>query len=553
MIPGKSKKKESWLGVVITLVLCLGFLYWWFRPDPAPWHHENASQLVARAMKEPRPQNRVEQQVLDFDLMEIAICQASVKLLEDSIETAKGISDPVIKFRAVRQLAQSYLHTDPKDFARAVAFTEILTDPAERSAVRAEVLGSLAVAGFADAAVPEAKTALQKATLARRMAETDDESKNTARRLLAEAIQEWPSLPKPVADAVQLEIARTKVNLALTDGPAEAIKAIEGLPAPAQPELWEDLFGWCINRKDNRESLPLIMQHVKDPALRRKLETDSLLMHLQLRPAEELIAECKAEAGAAPSPAAKVTALIAMSEAQRATDTAGVNPAADATLKAALAAARTIEKPAERCRALIVLTRRFSDPPLLEEARPILEQAVKDLALVESLNERIALLVLASEESFKQSDEPLAVRLMEDAMKLMDSAPRENPPDAETMETLALAVLRRGDWPRGLALIERIPDNAARVAALDSATEKAGDDSISMDPGNVPSRGAPVDDIRRQAAGDEAKAMTLVEKQPAGYPRARAWLAMAKGLIAPPASLPATVDLTKDAPPAPDK
>jgi hypothetical protein len=109
------------------------------------------------------------------------------------------------------------------------------------------------------------------------------------------------------------------------------------------------------------------------------------------------------------------------------------------------------------------------------------------------------------------------------------------------LEALAVAVVRRGDWPRGLALLDRIPDNAARLAALDNAAAKAAEDSMSMDPGNPPPRGAPVDDIRRQAAGDHSRAVKLVENLPSGYQRARAWLAMAKGVIGPPANLPANV------------
>ena len=59
------KKKESLLGLIITAVLCLGFLWWWFRPVPQPWQEETAAQLVTRAVKEPRSTRRVEQQILD--------------------------------------------------------------------------------------------------------------------------------------------------------------------------------------------------------------------------------------------------------------------------------------------------------------------------------------------------------------------------------------------------------------------------------------------------------------------------------------------------------
>jgi len=180
----------------------------------------------------------------------------------------------------------------------------------------------------------------------------------------------------------------------------------------------------------------------------------------------------------------------------------------------------------------------------------------KEVTLINSPAERIAVLILASEESYKQSDEALSLKLMEDALQLVKDKAAAKALDAASMETLALAVVRRGDWPRGLALIEQIPDNAVRAHALDEAAFKAAQDSMSVDPGNPPPRGAPVDDIRREAAGDDAKALALVEKQPAGYARARAWLAMAKGLIGPPAKLPAVTPaagVIKEEVPLPDK
>jgi hypothetical protein len=395
--------------------------------------------------------------------------------------------------------------------------------------VRAEILAELAEAGFPDAALPEAKTALQKASLARRIAITGDSAKETAKQLVADAEKELPSLPKVEGDAVRLEVAWAKVNLTLTDSPAEAITAIEALPAPEQEKLWVDLTLQCLSRTDAESCVTDVMQHIKDTALKRKLEIDSLAMRVKLRPPEELIAECKTEAGAAASPSAKVAALISMADAQRAAEPEILSPAADATLKTALSTARNIQNPAERCRALLTLTRKFLDPPLLGEAKPILDEAAKDASLVESAAERMALLVLVSEESYKQSDEAQAVKLMEDAAQLVDKSS-----DAGSLEMLALAVIRRGDWPRGLALIDRIPDASARAAALDKAADKAADDSISMNPAQPPPRGAPVDDIRRQAAGDHTQVIALVEKQRAGYARARAWLAMAKGVIGPP-------------------
>ena len=98
-------------------------------------------------------------------------------------------------------------------------------------------------------------------------------------------------------------------------------------------------------------------------------------------------------------------------------------------------------------------------------------------------------------------------------------------------------VQRRGDWPRALTLTDSIPDNAARLKALEALALAASEDSMSMDPANPPPRGEPVDSIRRASAGNQARAANLVGKQPEGYARSRSWLAMAKGLITSPGSL----------------
>ncbi len=533
---GSSSRKESWTGVIFTLVICLGFLYWLFRPKENPWQHEDPAGLVARALKEPRSSNRVESQVIDLDLMEVAICQVGVKFVDDALASVKGIVDPVIRKRAIRQVVQTYLNSDPQDLARVITFADLPADPADQAALRAEILGSLAVLGFADIALPEAKTALQKATLARRMATTDDAARDKARGMVSEATKELASLPPAVADAVRAEIAGALVGLSLTDGPAAALEAIDRLPAPARPELWMELTDWCLSRPDSRECMTAIMARIPDPVLRRRLEINSLGMRVKVRPPVEVIADCKADVEAAPSPTAKVAALILLSDARRnAQESTGLSPEADAALKEALTTARAMTNPLERCRALITLTRKFTDPPLLEEAKPILEQAINDANLIESPADRIAALVLASEESFMQSDEPLASKLIGDAVGLAEAS--GTPLDAATVESLAIAVLWRGNWPRGLALLDHIPEGS-RAAALDRATNRVAETSVSMDPRRPPLRGAPVDEIRRQAAGDDAKAIALVEKQPEGYARARAFLAMAKGLIGPPAELP---------------
>ncbi len=528
------KKKESWLGIAITAILCLGFLYWWFRPKSRPWEEENAGQLVARAMEEPRPASRVEQQVIDFDLMEVAILQSSGKMMEEAVATAKHVSDPLIKKCAVQQVAQSFLMSDPKDLGEAIGLADLLDDPAHRAVVRTGILAQLAVLGFADAALPEAKSALQKVTLAQRIAGTDVDSQQKARELLAEVEKELPGLPADEAAAVRREIAGARINLTIADGPDAAMAAIKALPPAEQSPFWEELARFSDGRViDLRTLLPLI----SDAALRRKLEINSLLFPDKPWPAAEIIAKYRAEADAAASPAEKCAALMSLAAAQRNSnepDTAAAAAAANGTLKLAREAAAAIPDAPARSTALLELARQFSLALLWDDVTTSLADAAKTVREVEPAAARILLLLAAADETFNQSNAAGANALI--AAALTDAA--SVTPDAVTLQSLATAVVqRRGDWPAGLALVDRIPDNTARLAALEAVALAASEDSMALDPSNPPPRGEPVDGIRREAAGDQARAATLVEQQPAGYARARAWLAMARGMVVAPASL----------------
>jgi len=534
MNPGK--KKESWLGIAITAVLCLGFLYWWLRPEARPWEQENAGQLVARAMKEPRPSSRVEQQVIDLDLMEVAILQSGGKMLEEAVATVKHIGDPLIKKCAVRQVAQSFLKSDPKDLGEAIGLADLLSDPAHRATVRTGILAQLAVLGFADAALPEAKSALQKATLAQLIAGTDETSQHKAGELLAEVEKALPALPAEEAAAVRREVAGARINLTVADGADAAIAAIKALPPAEQPPFWEALAAFSDGRlMDLRSLLP----QINDAALRRKLEINSLLFPDKPWPAAEIVAKYRAEAEAAAAPAEKTAALMAFAAAQRNADEPDREQAAsasNATLRRALESAATIPDAALRCAALLELSRHFKDafPFQWDDAKSSLAGAAKSAGAVQPATLRIKWLLAVSEETFNHGDAPGANALITDALNDAAAAP----PDAGTLQDLATAVMhRRGDWPAGLALIDRIPDNAARLTALEFVALAASEDSMAMDPGKPPPRGEPVDGIRRESAGDQVRAATLVEQQPPGYARSRAWLAMAKGMIGPPSSL----------------
>ena len=525
------RKKEGWVGIALTVVLCLGFLYWWFRPVPKVWEQESAGQLVARAMAEPAPPGSVERQVIDFDLMEVAICQGRVGMLDEAVVTVKHVADPVIRLRAVLRLAQAFLHSGPKDFAEAIGLADLIADPGGRAAVRSEVLGELAELGFADAALPEAKSALQKASLARRMAATDGQEK--ARDLINQAENDLSSLSPDDVVGVREQIARARISLTPLDGADPAVSAISSLPPERQPALWQELSEWCDGEKID---LRRIMPHITDPALRRKLEVESLLFLTKPWPAAEIISKYRSEAAAAASPEAKVTAMISLSEAQRNSgepDTTSAATVANQTLKECRTIAGTIGDGVTRCRALLELTKRMNLALLFEDAKSTLEEATKTARAVQPLSARVPFLIDAAEENLLQANAAEASALISEAATEAASSA----PDGPALQSLATALVRRGDWPRGLALVNSIADKAAKLAALDAVAEAASDESLSMDPSDPPPRGEPVDSIRARASGDQARAANLVEKQPAGYARARAWLAMARGQIASPENL----------------
>ncbi len=526
------KKKESLLGIVITAVLCLGFLWWWFRPKPQPWQEQGAMQLVERSLQEAPAASRVERQVLDLDLLEIALGLVRERRKDEALSAAQHMTDPVLRFLAGQQLARGWINSDPPDFGEALEFTALASDAARAAEMRTGILGLLAASGFADIAVAEAKTPLQKAVLAARIRDDD----NTARSLLAGAAAALPSLPPAEAAAVRLEIARGLSKLSVVDDPAPAMAAIKELPVAQRGPLWADLIGWCQGRKDKEVTVPLVFSQVEDPAVRRRLEIESLLFDIRLCPPEKLISDCRAEVESAATPEAKVRALLTLADAQgNLRDLPGNEAAATETLLTARSQAKTITDPAARCRSLLSIARELPDFLAFDASRGALDEAIAAAHEAKEPAVRVTLLLAASDECFKQADEPRAVQLLEQAVQIHAQSPEAVPP--ETTAELASAVMRRGDWPRALSLVDCIPEEAARTAALEAAAATAAEDCTSVDPGNPPPRGPGLDEIRRTALTDQVAAANLTEALPEGFERARGWLAMAKATLQPPSSL----------------
>lgn len=525
-------KKESLLGIAITAVLCLGFLWWWFRPqaETQSWTDQTAVQLIGRAMKEPRPSVRVEQQVIDLDLMEIALGLVSGRRKDEALAAAQHIADPGLRFIAAQQLARVWINADTQDYGAALGFTVLVSDAQRLAELRADILGLIA-GDFPDIALQEAKTPLQKALLATRLNDTTEEP----RKLIAEATASLPSLPDAEAAAVRFQIARALVRLSGRSDPAIAIAAIKALPQEQRGELWTDLIGWCQGRPDKTVTVPLVYQQVEDPALRRRLEIDSLLFDIKLRPAAEILAGCQADVDRAASPPDKVRALLVLADAlANMRDDPAQEAAAVESLRSAHTIAKTVTDPAERCRLQLSLSRELSLVLAFDASKSALDEAIASAALAPDNAERAALLLAAGEESYKQADEPRAAQLTGQAATALAEAPAAAP---AVIRQLATAIMSRGDWLRAFTLLDGIPADPARLAALHAVVTTTAEDFRSVDPSKPPPRGEPLDTIQREAITDQVQAANLSEAQPAGFLRARAWLAMAKATYAAPMSL----------------
>jgi hypothetical protein len=188
----------------------------------------------------------------------------------------------------------------------------------------------------------------------------------------------------------------------------------------------------------------------------------------------------------------------------------------------ALALPDSPEKPAR----LLALAAPLTDASLLDEAAAVLTEAA---AAIDPLPPAAQLPLLASlaDEQFNQADAATASATALKAAALLPA----NPDDATSARLLASFFIRLGNWPAGFAIVAARPPTPDRDTLLDACATLAAEDSLGYDPAAPPLRGEPVDGIRQLAAGDESRVVHLIERQPAGFPRARAWLAMAKGML----------------------
>ena len=551
----RQKKREGWLGLILTVVLCLGFLYWWFRPARETWEPHSTAELVTRALAEPGLEDPQERLVIDFDLMETAILQARLAMIPEALETATHIADPIVQARTVRQLAQAHLNQDSKRLGDALGMCQRIENPVLRDRMREEILLQIAMLGFSDIVLPEAKTPLLRAKLARRLAETDGQ--DAARTLLKELEAAFPSLPASESDAILPELAWTHVQLAIMDGPKQAFEAIKRLPAAAQDELWLDLFRVCFGRENTAASdAASVAAQVTSPTLRRQIELEALQSNIPIRPAEEIIATLQQELSAAAAGPAQIRAFIALADAHRRT----TGPeAASIPLRSALEAANALKDPVERATLLSELVEILPDALLFPESQQALKAAVEAARTVSEPDQRLPLYTLILRHAFNAGEIKTAAELATEALEL---APKVKLTDAQLLE-LADFLTRLGDWPAALSLLpkpkktdggtspdrtettaqpngpEKAPNatlelDSSRSKLLDALATTTAEDTIGYDPSNPPNRGEPYDRIRNRAISDEPAAASYLPGIPSGYQRARATLAIAKGLLLPP-------------------
>ncbi|MES2706733.1 MAG: hypothetical protein V4726_09050 [Verrucomicrobiota bacterium] len=552
------KKREGWLGTVVTGVICLGFLYFWFKPRKPDWEHQTTAQYVARAMAEPEAADVTARLVLDFDLMETAILQARQGMAPEGAETALRIGDPLVQARAIRQLAWAHLNNDPKRMGDALTMCDRIADPAARTRMRQEILLQIAGMGFPDAALPEAGTLLLRARLARRLAETDGQA--MARDILKEIDTALPSLPAEEAAPLRLETAWIHVGLTLSDGAKQAFPAIKNLPPAEQGELWLDLFRICFGLGDTAAGeAAAVAAQVTDPVLKRRMELEALDSNMPLRPAEEILAELRAELKAAAPGVPHIHALVALAAAQSRT-VQGDPEAAANTLRMAYDSALALTDPIQRATLLSELSEALPDALLLAENTQALTAAASAARTVITPDERLPVLILVLRQAFNAGELKLAADLASEANAVAVSPGSTLKP--EPLADLADFLVRIGDWSAGLNLLSKTADAPARALLLDELATITAEDTIGYNASQPPNRGEPLDRIRNRAISDETGAAIWAQEQTAGPLRARAWLAIAKGqllspgalpMATPDGSLPPGSDISMDGPgPSPD-
>jgi tetratricopeptide (TPR) repeat protein len=368
-------------------------------------------------------------------------------------------------------------------------------------------------------------------------------------------------------------LAWTRVQLAIIDGPHQAFDAIRRVPAPEQDALWLDLFRVCFGRGDTAASdSAAVSGQITAPALRRQIELEALQSNIPLRPAEAILAEIREKLKATAPGKDQVRLLLELADTHR---RATGPEAAAIPLRSALEAAKALPDPVQRATLLAELTELLPDALLFPESKQALQDATEAARGIIAPDQRLPLLVVILHHAFNAGEIQTAAALATEAMEIAPKVKLSPPLVAELADFLT----RLGDWPAALSLLPEVESKTAapdaqpsktpesgppvpsplpatpaaetaasrRRALLDAIATTAAEEAIGYDPAAPPNRGEPLDRIRNRAISDESAAASYLPGIPAGYQRARATLAIAKGLLLPPipsAETPLPTDLS---------
>jgi tetratricopeptide (TPR) repeat protein len=264
----------------------------------------------------------------------------------------------------------------------------------------------------------------------------------------------------------------------------------------------------------------MVLAAIPDPSLQRQLELEAVESNVVLRLPDEILLHYEDAAVSSPQGPARIAALTNLGLARR---RCGRTDDAAASLREARRHASALPKGPDRASALLGLVNPLTDLTLLDDAESTLKEAASAIAALPE-SSRFAFLVPLADAQFDQADPEAAAATAAAAVNL---APTGSPADRQRLATF---FIRTGNWPSAMQIVSALPPDHVGDALRESLTVAA-EDSLGYDPMAPPARGEPVDSIRKMAAGDENRVISLVERQAPGYPRARAWLAMAKGLL----------------------
>ena len=184
------------------------------------------------------------------------------------------------------------------------------------------------------------------------------------------------------------ELAWTRVQLAILDGPQQAFDAITASPPADQDELWLELFRVCFGRGDTAASdTAAVAAQITSPALRRKIELEALQSNIPLRPAADILAEIQKKLNAAASRARiKIRAFLVLADTHR---RATGPEAAAIPLHAALEATKALRDPVQRATLLAELTELLPDALLFEESKQALQDATEAARSIVAPDQRV--------------------------------------------------------------------------------------------------------------------------------------------------------------------